>query len=120
MDATEYVLTTEYPQNEDTLRNRILCMPFSEGCGKGSAPYDSVAKEYTNKNFIIHEVRSYIGNSRIYKVSFIGNDGEIIHANSSENVWITAKAMNSITTHTNKKKKYVYDRTIIAAPFVGV
>ena len=61
-----------------------------------------------------------IDNSRIYKVSFIGNDGEIIPGNTSENVWITAKAMNSITTHTNKKKKYVYDKTIMAEPFVGV
>ena len=62
---------------------------------------------------IIHEARSYVDNSRIYKVSFIGNDGNIIHGNSSENMGITAKTMSSITTNANKKNKCVYDQTII-------
>lgn len=113
MDASEYVLTTENPQNEDTLRSRMKCMPVTGCCGKGSAPYDSVAKDNIANNFIIHEARS-MESSRIFKVSFVGKDGNIFENNRSANIWITTKAMNSLTTHNNKKKKYVYDRTIIA------
>ena len=47
-------------------------------------------------------------------MSFVGKDGNIFENNRSANIWITTKAMNSLTTHNNKKKKYVYDRTIIA------
>ena len=109
LNATEYVLTTDSPQNADTLYNRIKNMPTTEGFGKGPAPFDTLPKDYIKMNFIIQESRSNDNGSVIYNVSFIGSKGVVTH----RDVWITAKAMNSITTHTNKKKKYVYDETII-------
>lgn len=116
LDATEYILTTDYPQSEDSLCNRIQNMPATEGCGKGSAPFDTLPRNYVNMNFIIHESRSYIDGSNIYRVSFIGSKGVVVYAN----VWITTKAMNSITTHTNRKKKYVYDQTIMSMQIAPV
>ena len=67
-------------------------------------------------NFIIKESRPNDDGSVIYNVSFIGSKGVV----TQRDVWITAKALNSITTHTNKKKKYVYDQTIIVKQLVAV
>ena len=36
---TEYELTTDYPVQEQSLRNRLEEMPVTEGGGKGSTPF---------------------------------------------------------------------------------
>ena len=116
LNATEYVLTTESPQNADTLCNRIKNMPTTEGCGERPVPFDTLSKDHIKMNFIIKESRPNDDGSVIYNVSFIGSKGVV----TQRDVWITAKALNSITTHTNKKKKYVYDQTIIVKQLVAV
>lgn len=112
MHANEYVLTTNDPSVSTSLRNRIEEMPVAEDCGKGSPPYASIAKEYLSHNFIIHEGRSFGTNGRIWCISFIGNDGEVIE-DRTERSWVTSAAMNCLVTHQNKVKKYVFDETII-------
>ena len=92
-------------------------MPATEGCGKGMAPYNAIAPANIGKSFVIHEARTMVDDSnkesRIFCVSFIGSDGEIIPGVSTTNAWITYIAMNSIITHNYKRKKFVYDQTII-------
>ena len=86
LDATEHVLTIDIPQNEDALFNRIQYMLSSEGCGKGSAPFDALSKKCIKKNFIIHEVHSFIDSSRICTVRFIVNRGVVVDDTSRKNV----------------------------------
>eukprot|EP00986_Skeletonema_menzelii_P011032 scaffold5549_cov109-Skeletonema_menzelii.AAC.2 len=91
-------------------------MPVTEGCGKGAAPHKYLAKDVCGQNFIINECRSMENKSKIYCVSFIGKNGDVtlMDGNPSPEVWITSAAMTSITNHLLKKKKYVYDRTILS------
>ncbi len=110
--ATEYELTKDYPAQEQSLRNRLEEMPVTEGGGKGSSPFSSIDKEYLPRNFIIHGARSMEDNSRIWCISFIGKDGEVMASSLTEKIWIDATAMNQLVTHTKKVKKYVYDETI--------
>jgi len=114
MHATEYVLTSDDLLTATSLRNRLKEMPAIEGCGKGSPPFESIAKEYLPRNFIIHEARSIGTNSRLWCISFIGIYGEVIKTHLTERIRITYDAMNCLVTHQNKVKKYVYDETIIS------
>lgn len=111
-NTIEYELSTDYPAQEQNLRNRLQQMPVTEGGGKGSPPFQSIAKDYLSRNFIIHGARSMEDNSRIWCVSFIGKDGQVMISSLTEKIWIGATAMNQLVTHTKKVKKYVYDETI--------
>lgn len=112
MNANEYALTTDDPAQQQSLRNRLHEMPVTEGPGKGSPPIGSIAKDYLPRNFIIHDARSMGNNSRIWCISFIGKDGEVMTNSLAEKIWIDATAMNQLVTHTKKVRKYVYDQTI--------
>lgn len=114
INATEYVLTTDDLIVPKELRIRLKEMPAIEGCGKGSPPFESIANVYLPLNFIIHEARSIGTNSRLWCISFIGKDGEVMKTDLTERIWITYDAMNCLVTHKNKVKKYVYDETIIS------
>jgi len=114
--SKEYILTTEDQLTGESLIQRIENMPVTEGCGKGAAPHKYLAKDVCGQNFIINECRSMENKSKIYCVSFIGKNGDVtlMDGNPSPEVWITSAAMTSITNHLLKKKKYVYDRTILS------
>ena len=114
MNSFEYILTTD-DQNrnaEKSLRQRIHAMPCADDCGKGEAPFATIPRDYLHCNFILHVARSFETSSRIWCVSFIGNDGEVLDNRLAKMIWITFDAMNSLLTHTLKKKKYVFDSSV--------
>ena len=117
--GNEYVLTTEQPGGEADLRARVIIMPqCTDGGGKGGiSVFGGLANTYQNNNFIIHNASLVMGGklgdiqSMIFCISFIGKMGMVLDGPSTDKIWVKGSVMNTLITHKNKRKKYVYDGT---------
>ena len=72
----------------------------------------NVSSEYLKSNFIIHSASLVEGGGpgvlgMNFCVSFLNKNAE-----PCETVWLSGSAMLSISTHTQRKCKYVYDETL--------
>ena len=113
MHATEYVLTNEHAGVEMNLRARINTMPIAPSLKTTVSVLGTVSRESLNANFIIHSASLIQGCSpdiqgMNFCVSFLSSN-----AQPMGRVWVSGSAMNSMITHNLKKKKFVYDETII-------
>ena len=111
MSASEYVLTRADCNVQLALIARFDAMPIApslKGCVLGNVSSDSL-----KANFIIHLASLIEGgvpgiHGMNFCVSFLTQNAEPL-----EEVWVSGSAMDSMATHTLKKKKYVYDETMI-------
>ena len=111
MGSYEYVLSSGTPGIEDTLRARINAMPITPLL-TGSV-IGSLSTEQSSANFIIHSASLVKGGGSDIQgmnfcVSFLSS-----YAQPMEKVCVSGRAMNSMITHNKRKKKYVFDETII-------
>ena len=115
MTSFEYCLSTTTPNEEKALQDRLMAMPLSRGDGKGNV-LNTVAARFQGLNFIIKEACNVAGttpgqiDSMNFCVTFLAKNAE--SEPDGESQWISGTAMNTLVTHKNKKKKYVYDETI--------
>ena len=110
--AFEYVLTTDDYSVQHALIARFDAMPIAPSL-KGSV-IGNVSSEYLKANFIIHSASLIEGRApgihgMNFCVSFLTPN-----AMPLEEVWVSGSAMNTMATHGLKKKKYVYDQTMIS------
>ncbi len=117
MHALEYILSIATPTIEESLRKRIKdSMPCTTIAPVGVL--STIAHDLNARNFIIHEAYQVNGlpvgqvESMHYCVTFLGKDAKPVQGHS--HVWISGSAMNGIVSHKLKKKKYVYDETIVS------
>jgi len=121
MIASEYILTTDSPQIAIDITNRALhSMPLSDGGGKGVV-YGNIDRTFLNTNFVIEEACLSSGRvlgqleSMNFCVSFLTKWG--VHDEKMTNIWVQGTVMKDLFAHKLRKKKLVFDKTII--PKVG-
>ena len=79
--------------------------------------FNKIERSLKSKNFIIRKAFHVKGKptnqieSMNFCIDFLGKDGDIMDC--SKDMWISGGLMNSIITHNNVKKKYVYDATTV-------
>ena len=112
----EYRLTAEDGSVEQALRERIKCsMPLAAADG-ARGTMGTLSSEMVGSNAIIHEASMIPGcpdghiESMTFCVSFLGRDAMVRPGQAR--VWITGQGMNSLLSHTLKKKKFIFDETI--------
>ena len=79
---------------------------------KGSL-LDSISSDMGKANFIIHSASLIEGGTpdihgMCFCVTFLSEYAKPL----DEKVWVSGTAMNTMITHTYKKKKYIFDETI--------
>ena len=111
----EYDLSTNN-DSEAKLRSVLkLSMP-TVTCAPESV-FNKIERSLKSKNFIIRKAFHVKGKptnqieSMNFCIDFLGKDGDIMDC--SKDMWISGGLMNSIITHNNVKKKYVYDATTV-------
>ena len=113
MRAQEYILSSDskFVHNQQSLRSRIGSMTHSfTQDGERLSHLGNLDQLHIRSNFIIHKA-SMMDNKVYYNVSFLNE-----HAQSGEKNWISWDAMNTLITHSMKKKKFVFDETILHEP----
>jgi len=110
MNAQEYILSSnlKFATNQQALRSRIGSMPHSLAQKVEGLSYLSrLDKTQLRSNFVLHEARIMVDKTMYYHVSFLNE-----HAQPGEKSWISWDVMNTIITHSNVKRKFVFDKTI--------
>eukprot|EP00956_Cyclotella_meneghiniana_P040909 scaffold208956_cov35-Cyclotella_meneghiniana.AAC.1 len=104
--SSETVLSAGSAGPGTVLRQRITGnMPIS-GTLKQNVPlYDRVDQKLLSANFIIHSSIDRMA----FDVSFLESNGEV---QNSSHLLVSGKVMNELITHTQMKKKYVFDQTM--------
>ena len=91
-------------------------MPHANRDNTGNV-LNSLSNDVNTKKNIIHEMMLVGGmpthevESMSYCVTFLDKYAQPLLNHSHD--WISGKAMNDIITHQNKKKKFIFDDTVI-------
>ena len=111
----EYDLSTNN-DNESKLRS-VIKHSMPTVTYSTESVFGKIERSLMLKNFIIHKAYHIEGTpinqieSMNFCVDFLGKDGEVLDC--SKGMWISGGLMNSLITHNNVKKKYVYDATTV-------
>jgi hypothetical protein len=114
----EYDLSTNN-DNESKLRS-VIKHSMPTVTHSTESVFGKIERSLMSKNFIIHKAFHVKGmpNNQIesmnFCVDFLGKDGEVLVCSSG--MWISGGLMNSLITHNNVKKKYIYDATTVHKP----
>ena len=127
--TNETILTTNNGTSGLTLRSHILSSMNIAGKLDPSTQYYSVLDNtLLSSNFIIHGAYTLtdiiknqrplsLENDMAFHVSFLGSDGQISsNIGVASDIVINGKVMNELIIHTKKKKKFIFDETILRKP----
>jgi hypothetical protein len=123
--ANEFVLSSDTPNVAQSLRDRLrYSMPYIVWVGQVSA-LTTLSQDQQRMNVIIHEAARIDGlpagqlESMNFRVTFLNANAKdtnnilCITTDGSSSTWISGVAMSGILSNTRKKRRFVFDKTII-------
>ncbi len=116
-NANEYILSLDFPTVEISLKERMKKGVMVEPSGGDLSVLGTLSGNAHRMNIAINEVRVVSGMGKgdmeqmQYNVSFIDGKGV-----EGERQWVSVNVFQALITHKFKKRKYVFDRTIIVKP----